>query len=51
MEDLANLFNELGVNTEVKVYDYKDRKLSDIKLQSYHDIFEYMVKPEIKFLL
>ena len=38
MEDLAKLFNDLGTKTEVKVYDYKDRKLSEIKLQSYYDI-------------
>lgn len=40
MEDIANYcFKELHLKTYPKVYDYKDRNLSDIHIQSINDMY------------
>lgn len=39
MEDIANYCKKLHLNIIPKVYDYKDRVLSDIKIQSKQDMY------------
>lgn len=39
MEDISNYCNKLHLNIIPKVYDYADRELSDIKIQSKQDMY------------
>lgn len=38
MQDISNLYSHMGANTKPKVYDYKDKPLSQISFGSRHDV-------------
>lgn len=39
MSDIADLCNDIGLNHIPRVYDYKDKNLSDLKIQNKDDMF------------